>query len=279
MPIFKADKIKKTETPPLLNPPLIEVIFELRWEIESQQMPEGTPPGAFVPMRDPAYPMMYGRLYERLKKDFPFTEDLPSTQSHPETTPYVPRHRMRKEKNGHPLVQVGPGIITVNQAKRYSWKEFHAITSRVIEAILDLYPESALPMNFIKAEVRYVNGIRFDLARENPLLFLAEKLHTKIELPPEIYTLNGLNERPNAVGLNLAYALEKPMGNLSLALNLGQFEGKPTFIQQTLIQSFGELVPSDVEGLSTWLEESHTVAENCFQVLCKGALMDKFGTA
>jgi uncharacterized protein (TIGR04255 family) len=275
MPIFKSEKVKKNEIPPLLNPPLIEVIFELRWELESLQPREGAP----VLMRDPSYPVMYGRLYERLKKDFPITEDLPSVQAHPETAPYVPRHRMRKGKNEYPLIQVGPGIVTINETKNYSWSKFCALVEKVVSSLLDLYPEQSAPMNFMKAEVRYVNGIRFDLARENPLSFLAEKLHTKIELSPEMYVLNNLSERPNGVGLNLSYVIEKPMGNLSLGINMGQFEGKPTFIQQTLIQSFGELVPSDSEGISLWLEESHTVAENCFQVLCKGELMDHFGRA
>jgi uncharacterized protein (TIGR04255 family) len=227
-------------------------------------------------MRDPSYPMMYGSLYERLKKDFPVIEDLPSVQAHPETTPFVPRHRMRKEKNGYPLIQVGPGIITINDAKGYSWSHFRALILRLIEAVTDLYPTTHLPLNFIKSEIRYVNGIRFDIARENPLSFLAEKLHMKVELDSELFELNKLNERPNAIGLNLSYALEKPMGNLTMSANLGQFEGKPAFIQQTLIQSFGELTPSDLSGFAPWLEEAHTAAENCFQVFCKGALMEKF---
>lgn len=268
MPIFKSEKIKKTETPLLLHPPVVEVIFELRWEIENDQQ-NGR-------MRDPSYPMMYGRLYERLKKDFPVIEDLPSVQAHPEATPYVPRHRMRKDKNGYPLVQVGPGIITINDAKGYSWSSFRSLILRVVESVLDLYPQENLPLNFIKAEIRYVNGIRFDMAKENPLAFLAEKLHMKVELDPELFVLNGLHERPNAVGLNLAYALEKPMANLAISANLGQFEGKPAIIQQTLIHSFGEMVPSDVDGFGPWLEESHQVAENCFQVFCKGELMGKF---
>jgi uncharacterized protein (TIGR04255 family) len=268
MPIFKPEKIKKPETPVLLHSPVIEVIFELRWEIENDQQTGR--------MRDPSYPMMYGRLYERLKKDFPHIEDLPSTQAHPETTPYVPRHRMRKEKNGYPLVQVGPGIITVNEAKGYSWSRFSALILRLIESITELYPTDGMPLNFIKSEIRYVNGIRFDLARENPLAFLAEKLHMKVELDSELFERNALHERPNSVGLNMTYALEKPMGNLGISANLGQFEGKPAFIQQTLIQSFGELVPADLENFSPWLEEAHEVAENCFQVFCKGALMEKF---
>ena len=271
MAIFKPEKIKKRETHPLLHPPLIEAIFELRWEIENDAQTGR--------MRDPSYPMMYGRLYERLKKDLPLIEDLPSTQAHPETTPFVPRHRMRKEANGYPLVQVGPGILTVNESKGYSWAGFRSLILRLIESVADLYPTNVLPLNFIKGEIRYVNGIRFDLARENPLSFLAEKLHMKMELDPEFFELNAMNERPNAVGLNLSYVIDKPIGNFAISANLGQFEGKPAFIQQTLIQSFGELTPSDANGFTPWLEEAHQIAENCFQVFYKGALMEKFSGA
>jgi hypothetical protein len=98
----------------------------------------------------------------------------------------------------------------------------------------------------------------------------------KIELDEEIGEKNGLNERPNALGLNLSYALEKPMGNLAVSAHLGQIEGKSAFIQQTIIHSVGELVPADAENFNPWLDEAHGVAENCFQVFCKGALMEKF---
>jgi uncharacterized protein (TIGR04255 family) len=267
MPIFKPEKIKRTETPILLHPPMIEAIFELRWELETDAQTGR--------MRDPSYPMMYGRLYERLKKDFPHIEDLPSVQAHPEATPFVPRHRMRKEKNGYPLMQVGPGILTFNEVKGYSWKAFSSMVLRLVESIVELFPEGGA-LNFTKSELRYVNGIRFDLARENPLAFLAEKLHMKVELDSDLFAQNALHERPNAVGLNVSYALEKPMGHLALSAHLGQFEGKPAFIQQTSIQSVGELAPNEAETFSLWLEESHQVAESCFQALCKGALMEKF---
>lgn len=265
MAIFKPNKIKRTETPVLLHPPLLEAIFEIRWELEQN--------GETGRVRDPSYPILVGRLYERLKKDFPIVEDLPSVQAHPETTPFVPRHRLKKEKEGYPLIQIGPGILTFNDSKGYSWESFRNLIVRLIESLSDLGSR----FNFVKCELRYVNGVRFDLARENPLSFLEEKLHVKIGLDEEFFGKNRISERPNTVGLNFAYASEKPMGNLAISFNLGQFDGAPAFIQQTVIQSVGELVPSDQEGFQHWLEEAHESAENCFQLFYKGFLMEQFG--
>lgn len=271
MPIFKSKSSKKSEVPPLIHPPLLEAIFEIRWEIEHNPENGRT--------NDPSYPMLYGSLYERLKKDFSITEDLPSAQAHPDATPYIPRHRMRKEKNGYPLIQIGPGILTVNDSKGYRWSSFRPLILRVVESLFDLYPKNGSPLNLSKSELRYVNGVGFDIGRENPLSFLAEKLHMKVELSPQFFELNSLDDKPNALGLNLSYPLDKPMGNLAIGASLGQFEGRPAFIQQILIQSFGDMTPSDVKGFVQWLQEAHTAAENSFLALFKGNLMEKFGGA
>ncbi len=269
MAIFKPEKAKKTEIPPLLSPPLAEAIFELRWELQTDPQTGR--------LRDPAYPMMYGRIYERFKKEFPIIEDLPSVQVHPEGSPYVVRHRLRKDKNGWPLVQVGPGIVTVNDAKGYSWKQFKGLIARLIEAIAELYPVGAFPLNLVKCEVRYVNGFQFDMQSEDALDFLAEKLHTKIGLDPELFSNNEVGSKPQGVALNLAYQLNRPVGNLAFSFNLGHMDNKPAYILQTVVQSLGETVPQDKGGFDAWLNEAHDVAENCFLTFCKGSLIEKFG--
>jgi uncharacterized protein (TIGR04255 family) len=266
MPTSKSENNRK-EIPPLLYPPLIEAIFELHWELEEVKQTQR--------LRDPAYPMLYGRMYERLKKDFPYMEDLPSTQAHPEATPYVVRHRIRRAKNGYPLIQVGPGIATVNEAAGYSWTSMRASCLRAAETILDLYPTEMHPLNFMKCEIRYLNGIRLD-SEQNPLAFLAEKLHMKVEVDPVFFIGNEVEENPHSVSLNLAYNLKKPVGHLALSAQLGQMEGKPAYIVQTLIQSTGEMVPAEGEGFGQWLNEAHAVAENCFQAFCRGPLLEKF---
>lgn len=263
---FREERLE--EISEITHPPLLESIFELRWEIENHAQ-SGR-------MRDPSYPMMYGSLYERLRKDLPLLEDLPSSQAHPESTPYVPRHRMRREKDAYPLMQVGPGILTINMAKEYSWESFSSLIMRVISSVIELYPSGSIPLNLIKAELRYVNGVRFDIARDHPLQFLEDKLHIKMDVDGEFFKANALNDRPNALGLNLSYVLDKPVGNLSISTHLGQFDAKPAFIQQILVQSFSELVPSEMESFSLWLEEAHSAIKHAFFALCRGPLMEKF---
>lgn len=262
----------QTEIPPLLNPPLIETIFEVRWELQGDQQT-----GRY---RDPSYPMMYGRLYERIKEDFPLIEDLPAAQMHPEASPYAVRHWMRKEKGQYPLIQIGPGIATVNcNAKVYHWTSFKNKIITLIESIIDLYPVGAPPLNFVKAELRYLNGVPFDIQKEKPLEFLLEKLHTKVELDSDLFASNKMSSQPSALSVNLGYALNRPVGNLVLNANLGQVEGNPAYLVQTVISSFGETVPDHWTSFDAWLQEAHEVAENCFLSFFKGPLLEKFCTA
>lgn len=265
---FKKEKKPLSQSLILLHPPLVEVIFELRYELEVIQENQR--------MKDHSYPVMYGRIFERLRKELPIVEDLPSSDAHPETAPFAPRHRIRKGKDAYPLVQIGPGVITVNGDKNYSWDNFYPLVLRVIESVIDLYPHESFPLNFIKAELRYVNGIRFDISKESPLSFLAQKLHLHLEPDPDLYERVPIQERPNGLSLNISYPLEEPMGSLAIAATLGQLDSKPAVILQTLVQSFGELVPSDEEGFSFWLEKAHVSASNCFQTLCGGDLMQRF---
>jgi uncharacterized protein (TIGR04255 family) len=261
-------KLQKSEIPVLLNPPLVESIYELRWDLQGDPQT-----GRF---RDVSYPMMYGRMYEKLKAEFPLIEDLPSIQMHPEAAPFVVRHRMRKEKNGWPLMQIGPGILTINDGKGYSWTQFKRLILLVVNTIVELYPEEVFPLNFIKSEVRYINAIAFDIQRENPLDFLEEKLHIKVALDKEMFENENVFDKPNAVSVNLAYALNRPLGNLMLSANLGQIDGRPAYILQSVVQSMGETVPQEEGGMKMWLEEAHEASEHSFMTLCKGTLLKRF---
>jgi len=97
----------------LKNSPLIEVIFEMRWELVE-----------IAPMQliDPNYKLMLGQLFERLKDTYPYYEQLPASSIPDEAATYIVQHRFRKDKDKWPLVQVGPGIVTLNNVEQYSWR-------------------------------------------------------------------------------------------------------------------------------------------------------------
>jgi uncharacterized protein (TIGR04255 family) len=260
MSIVNLEKQKK-EIPLLLYPPLIEVIFELHWDLETDKQTGR--------VRDPSYPMLYGRLYERLKKSFPYTEDLPANQVHPEASPYVVRHRIRKEKNGYPLIQVGPGIATLNMAGVYSWTDYSRHIVTLVEAVSDI-----AALNFKKCELRYFNGVRVD--QESPLGFLSEKMHVKLEMDTDLFILNPIDPQPNALNLAISYPLRQPMGNLAINVHLGQMNSMPAYLFQTQVVSLGEWVPTDPNGFKTWMAGAHNALTQSFFSICKGPLMNKF---
>jgi len=247
----------QTKISPLFNPLLLEAIFEIRWELEGDQQT-----GRF---KDPAYPMMYGRIYEHLKNEFPLIEDLPSVQAHPEAAPYTVRHRLRKERTSLPLVQIGPGILTINDAKGYSWPEFKSLALRLVELVTALYPKEGRDVNFVKSELRYINGIPF--SQENPLAFLSEKLRIKIDVPQDVLLTPAI---PNNVALSLSYPLAQPLANLLISANLGQMDSKSAYILQSVVQSGGETVPQDGKEFDLWLTKAHEVADQSFKSLSKG---------
>ena len=96
----------------LQNKPLVEAIFELRWKLEERS------PGIKI---DPHYKILVGAMYEKVKDRYPFPEQMPTVNIPDEMAAHVVQHRFRKAENEWPLVQVGPGIVTLNDTHGYTW--------------------------------------------------------------------------------------------------------------------------------------------------------------
>ncbi|MCD6239350.1 MAG: TIGR04255 family protein [Thermotogae bacterium] len=92
----------------LKNKPLVEAIFEFRWKLQEPSI------GVKI---DPHYKILIGRMYDRVKDEYPFHEQLPAATMPDEIAGYVVQHRFRKDKDKWPLIQIGPGIITLNDTE------------------------------------------------------------------------------------------------------------------------------------------------------------------
>jgi uncharacterized protein (TIGR04255 family) len=109
---------------PLPRKPLVEAIFELRWALQKQ------PDGQAI---DPGFQIFLGRFYDKVSSDFPESENLDAALVPEMMTPYIVRNRFRKTKGGWPLVQVGTGILSVNDTEGYDWSTFRPMLRKAIE--------------------------------------------------------------------------------------------------------------------------------------------------
>jgi len=113
----------------LKNKPLVEAIFELKWDLQEM-------PGEYY--FDPDYKMSIGRLYENLKDKYPTQEKLNTATMPDEIAGHVVQYRFRSAENDWPLVQIGPGIVTLNETEKYTWDEFKDNITRLIETLIEV---------------------------------------------------------------------------------------------------------------------------------------------
>ncbi|MBV6460184.1 MAG: hypothetical protein HJHJAOHD_00286 [Flavobacteriales bacterium] len=96
----------------LPNAPLVEVIFELRWKVTDKEE-----------LTKCQY--LHGDLYASIKDIYNFREALVAPEVPMELYLNIPAHRFRVAQNNYPLVQVGPGLLTLNTIdSKYNWEEF-----------------------------------------------------------------------------------------------------------------------------------------------------------
>jgi uncharacterized protein (TIGR04255 family) len=164
---FKDDRLPKK--------PLAEAIFELRWAPDETRVK-----GLTV---DPGFRLLVGRYYDRVKADYPNVVDLPTAQIPEELAAYAVRHQFRASKDGRPVTQLGPGIVTVNETAAYSWATFKPRILSAVGALFESYPTEIAPCVPNEVMLRYLNAIPAQIppkSHRSPL----NRIHGKNSNPP-----------------------------------------------------------------------------------------------
>jgi uncharacterized protein (TIGR04255 family) len=249
----------------LPNKPLVEAIFELQWELLTNDDVQ----------RDPGFRILLGRMYDKVRSEYPELEDLPQTIVPEDITPRIVRHRFRVKKNGWPLVQIGPGILSVNDTEGYTWEGFKPRLIEAITALFGSYPTDIHKLNVTQVTFRYLDAIPYD-GSVPVLQFLRELMHTNIQVDPLLFEEKALADSPIGLQLSLAYALPDLRGDVAISLSLGARDGKPSIIWGTQVRAQGNNVPKSPKEYGPWLEAAHTVLGNWFRTLARGKLYESF---
>ena len=241
----------------LPNKPLVEAIVEIKWGQEKQ-----------------IDTITAGRLYEKVREEYPVIEDLPITQI-PIELPHMVRHRFRREKDGWPLIQIGPGVLTVNETEGYHWEEFSSRVRAVLPKLYEAHP-SPDSLNIKSLLLRYINAIEFDFLSEDLLAFLSNNLHISISLAPSLFEETGVDPRPRALTGQLIFPVQDPEGALIMHIGSGKRKGQNALVWEIQFRSTESEIPKMPDGFPPWLEAAHATAEKWFFGMVRGVLLDSF---
>ncbi|MBU1661088.1 MAG: TIGR04255 family protein [Chloroflexi bacterium] len=259
----------------LKKAPLVEALLEIKWELTK------IGPDTF---QDPAYGLLIGLLYDRIHDKFKFIEPLPITQIPDEMTPYMVKHRYRVEKNRWPLVQLGPGVLSLNFTSPYNWEMFMETAQFVLPQLVEAYtvarPEDeGTKLRVTSVMLRYINAVDLNWTESNALEFLASKLHTVFQLPPQISEAETISGVPTSLNLQIGYPLQQPKGQGIVRFASGRKGQDLGLIWELMVHSQNEDAPqlTALETFWAWLCKAHDdVIEKWFFALIEGDLEQQF---
>ena len=233
--------------------PLVEVIFEVRWVIQSKELQE--------------MQYLYGDLYQLLKEEYPVRETVNPQVPVDFFLIHAPIHRFRKSKGGYPLVQIGPGIMTVNTVdSAYFWEEYE---QRIIDAVEKLKSIYAFKhQHNVTLSLQYIDLLRFNFGASDIIRYLEEYLHISIKQ-------NFYSGPASAQHVGLVLAFPNQLGTLTVSLGRGKnIKGADGLAIQTGIKS--STIKPETDFVKNWLNEAHELCSNSFKQMTEGKLYESF---
>jgi len=250
----------------LKNKPLVEAIFELRWKLQE--------PNQGIKI-DPNYKILIGSIYDRVKEEYPFYEPLPTANMPDEIAGYVVQHRFRKERDRWPLIQIGPGIITLNDTEEYVWENFEKRLYDMLDVLFDAYPDAENNLQIDWSLLRYIDAVEFDYEKNDVFSFL-KNLKMEVNIYEKLFKETGVKNTPSGFDLRFSFPATKPEGEIHLRFVRGKRKNTDVLIWETQVHSIGHCAPKTKEQIRAWLVDAHNLTDDWFFKMIDGELMRRF---
>jgi len=258
----------------LSNKPLVEAIFELRWELQEIQS-EINIMGPNIGL-DPNYQIMIGRYYDRVSSEYPYYEKLSAAKMPEEISGYMVQQRFRTSKDKWPLIQIGPGIITLNDTDNYLWDDFYNRITQLIDILYEAYPTVDKDLNFNKIQLRYIDAVEFDFEKKNVFEFLKEMMKISVLLPNSLFKGSNVKSLPLGTDLRFSFPVIEPKGAIHLRFTQGKRKDEKAIIWETNIVSHKEDAPKIKKDILEWVNKAHDLTHDWFFKIIEGELEKRF---
>ncbi len=251
------------------NAPLVEAILEVRWQLAA----DPKVPGFTI---DPNYKLFVGRLFDRAHAEYAHYEALPSSQFPDEMMGFVAQHRFRVGEDRWPLIQAGPGLVTLNSTTEYEWEDFRRRSQQLMGWVMEAYPEADRNLRIDGLRLRYIDAIAFDFTNDDILQFMRDHLRVEVSVPATILQTVRVEPRPLSIQHVFNFRTAQPPGALIMQFARGNKQGQDALIWETIVQSLGNQVPDMPAGFEQWLKEAHEITHNLFDAMIEGRLREMF---
>jgi len=240
----------------LPNAPLQEVIFELLWDTENDEQ-------GFPVDRD--FDFAQGIFASVICKTLPFSKKtiLPGTSAVHFILYPMPVHQFWKGENEWPVVQIGPGILVVNDIDaNYTWKRYKELILLTLDALAQAYKKE---MTFITARLKYIDASQTDNDG------IIDNINKSFNLSLQNHFQHG--NQPVGVSINQVFPIGD-IGNLEVLISNGWSQlNKPALIWQSNIFIEKKMKTNE---LTTWLDQAHGIVSGHFKKIIKESLYAKF---
>lgn len=248
----------------LTQKPLVEAIFEIRWALTPQT--DGT-------LRDPYYQILVGRLSGEIRSQFPHWEPLPIAEVPEHLVPHIVQHRFRATESGWPVLQLGPGLLTVNDTEGYEWPKFRELCLFAIDKLKHVYADAKQPLQIAQVMLRYVDADL--LTEETPQDFL-KKLKVIAKVPDILFENTHVSDELLGLDLQWVFRAHHPKGAAQFRIAQGQKENQNAIIWEIAVISRGTDASDFLTENTDWLEAAHQMTDDWFFKLIDGELLEKY---
>lgn len=258
----------------LKNKPLVEAILEIRWHLGPPIKVQG-PVQVMLPGVDAHYRLLLGRVFDRFQKEYPVHEQLPTASLPDEMLGHTVQHRFRAGKDDWPLIQIGPGVFTINDTHRYTWTTFQQRARDAVVRLYDAHP-SVAEFHIQSLLLRYIDAVEYNYKDEDAFAFLKDKMKLGVSLPDSLFQNTSVESRPQSFSWRATFHCSKPPGQVHISFATGQKEEKPAILWETRVQSAGDDVPNMPDGFPDWFDAVHEITDDWFFKLIEGELERRF---
>jgi uncharacterized protein (TIGR04255 family) len=176
-------------------------------------------------------------------------------------------YRFRREPKGYPLIQVGPGVITLNTIDaKYDWKSYYEMCQTLIQTAIKLNPLSV--GQYYSPNLIYIDFFKLDFRSQDAISFLNQNL--KINFGQSFYKNKSF---PTAITSGFSYETEHGLLNVLLS------EGKNEKQESGLViktQVSGPQQEPRADAILGWLDGAHEFCSTLFEDMTKGQLFESF---